>query len=467
MPKTEVENGVIKFAGLEVPGDLKKVNFFFLFFNTVLIATLQAMPAIIQPAFLKDIIKVSPEFFGSINGLLQNMSQIAMLAFVGVIGILSDKVGRKILAVFGFIILTIFYYLYGMSNEIATALSIPSGIAANVCAGLLFMWSRASEFTQFAPGLLISYVLRFMIGIGVILCVPQFITMVADYTCTKDRGKGMALNGIMFGLGSTIVFVVFAPIGRKSGVEILFVFSSIIALVGVIATWAFLKDRLPEINTKKTGAGEVFKVVNKSMALKASYLCCLITRSDAIVFATFLITWAVQISDNYNLTSGAATMKGSIPMIVLSIATLIAFPFAGIMLDRWGRAPTIITSLLCGGLGILLISLCPNPFTPLIYIPVVLAGFGMAGYLAGANTMATDASPKSMVGSVLGGLNTMQPIGVLFFLAAGGYVFDVFGPGWVFALKGGANIILGIWMLTVRKRINIELTMTKRVVNDN
>jgi MFS family permease len=463
---TEVENGVIKFAGLEVPRDLRKVNFFFLFFNTVLIATLQAMPAIIQPAFLKDIIKVSPEFFGSINGLLQNMSQIATLAFVGMVGVLSDKVGRKILAVFGFIMLVIFFYLFGRSNEIAATLSIPSGLAANVCAGLLFTWSRASEFTQFAPSLFVLYVVRFIIGIGIILCVPQFITMVADYTYPKDRGKGMALNGIMFGLGSTIVFVVFAPIGRKSGVESLFMFSSIIALVGVIATWVFLKDRLPEIKNKKTGVREIFQVVNKSLALKASYLCCLITRSDAIVFATFLITWAVQISDNYNLTSGAATMKGSIPMIVLSIATLIAFPFAGVMLDRWGRAPTIITSLFCGGGGMLLISLCPNPFTALIYVPVVLAGFGMSGYLAGANTLASDASPKSMVGSILGGLNTMQPIGVLFFLAAGGYVFDVLGPGWVFALKGAANIILGIWMFTVRKRIKFESTMIQREVNN-
>jgi MFS family permease len=226
-------------------------------------------------------------------------------------------------------------------------------------------------------------------------------------------------------------------------------------LAGVIATWVFLKDRLPEIKTKKTGVREIFQVVNKSLALKASYLCCLITRSDAIVFATFLIAWAVQISDDYHLTSAEATMKGAIPMIVLSIATILAFPVAGVMLDRWGRAPTIITSLFCGGAGILLVSQCPNPFTHLIYVPVVLAGFGMAGYLAGANTLASDASPKSIVGSILGGLNTMQPIGVLFFLTAGGYVFDVLGPVWVFALKGSANIILGIWMFTVRKRIKI------------
>ena len=42
--------------------------------------------------------------------------------------------------------------------------------------------------------------------------------------------------------------------------------------------------------------------------------------------------------------------------------------------------------------------------------------------IAGANTLAADASPPGMIGGILGGLNTMQPIGVLFFLGLGGYL---------------------------------------------
>ena len=48
---------VRKFAGLEIPPDLKKSHFFFLYFNTLLIALIMVIPAILQPAFLKDIIK--------------------------------------------------------------------------------------------------------------------------------------------------------------------------------------------------------------------------------------------------------------------------------------------------------------------------------------------------------------------------------------------------------------------------
>ncbi|MEI6125016.1 MAG: MFS transporter, partial [Pseudomonadota bacterium] len=447
-----------KFAGIEVPPDLTKVNFFFLYLNTLLIGMLMVMPAILQPAFLKDIIKVSPDFFGLTNGFLQNMSQIATLAFVGIIGFLSDKTGRKILAVIGFGMMVIFYYLFGLSNDIAGYVHIPAGFSSKVCALLSFAPSRSAEFTGFAPGLLTAYALRLVVGFCMILCYPQFITMVADYTYEKDRGKGMAFNGIMMGLASLIIFSAIAPIGRKSGVEGLFAVASIMALLGMVSTWVFLKERLPETKKEdKKSVKELARVVLKSPALKASYLCSLISRADITVMATFLISWAVQAGEKFQMTSAAATQKGSIPMIIMSIVTFIAFPFIGIMLDKWGRLPTIILTLISGGSGLIIISVCPSPFSALTYCAVILVGFGIAGAIAGANTMATDVSPKALVGSILGGLNTMQPIGMLFFLQLGGYMFDVLGPGWAFGLKGAANLLLAVWLILQKKSIGEEL----------
>jgi MFS family permease len=144
-------------------------------------------------------------------------------------------------------------------------------------------------------------------------------------------------------------------------------------------------------------------------------------------------------------------------MIVISVFSFAAFPAIGILLDRWGRVPTIILSLLLGGVGMLLIAISPNPFSGLIFLAVVLAAVGMAGSIAGANTLATDASPKDMVGSILGGLNTMSPIGMLFFLQVGGYVFDVLGPGWAFGIKGVASLLLGIWLFSIRRQVAAEL----------
>jgi MFS family permease len=272
----------------------------------------------------------------------------------------------------------------------------------------------------------------------------------------------MALNGIMMGLASIIIFAAIAPIGRKSGVAGLFVLASIMSLAGLIGTWLFLKERLPETQKKE---GSVFKevlgVVMQSPALKSSYLCSLISRADITVMATFIITWAVQDGVRLQLASEQATLKGSIPMIIMSVVTFLAFPIIGVLLDKWGRLPTIIVTLVSGGLGLIWISVCPSPFSGLVFGAVILVGIGIAGSIAGANTLAVDAAPKSLVGGILGGLNTMQPIGMLFFLQVGGYLYDVLGPGWAFRLKGIADILLAVWLLIASKSILAEMQQKK------
>ena len=455
--KKDIKQPVRKFAGIEIPPDLTKGNFFFLYFNTLIIGLLMVIPAILQPAFLKDIIKVSLDFFGSINGLLQNMSQIATLLFVGYVGMLSDRTGRKILAFIGFVVLAVFYFLYLYSNQIAAALNLPAGFSATICAALSFAPARAAEFSDFGQGLLAAYVIRLIIGIGLVLVYPQFITMVADYVAEKDRGKGMGFNGMMMGLGSLLIFGIVAPIGKKAGVEFVFYISVAIALAGAFFTAVGLKERLPEKKAEKKSIVEILKVVNKSLPLKATYLITLITRADIVIIATFLVSWAVKLADQYNMTSEAATLRGSIPMIVMGVFSMMAMPVIGILIDKWGRVPTIVLSLLLGGLGLILIGLSPNPFSGMIFLAIILAGFGMSGAVVGANTMAADASPKGLVGSILGGLNTMQPIGVLIFMGIGGYLFDAFGPGWAFGLKGAATLVLFIWMFAVRGHITDEL----------
>jgi MFS family permease len=451
---------VKKFAGIEIPPDLTKGNFFFLFLNTLIVGMMMTIPAIVQPAFLKDVININQDFAGSINGLLQNMSQIATLALVAVVGVLSDKVGRKILALFGFLVLAVFFYLLSQANGIAAALHIPAGLAAQICALASFVPSKAAEFAEFAPGLLTTYGIRLIIGVGLILGYPQFITMVADYTYEKDRGKGMAMNGVMMGLASILVFAIFAPILSKSGVIILIYIVVVFSLGGALTTALFLKDRMPETKAEKPGFMDIIPVVRESLPLKTTYWCSLITRADIVLLATFLVTWGVKYGEVLGMEAQTATMKASIPMMVMGFISLVCFPVMGVMLDKWGRVPTIILALFSAAVSMFLLAVAPNPFSPVVYVAMLFASVGMAGAIAGANTLAADASPKAMVGSILGGLNTMQPIGVLFFLGIGGYLFDAYGPGWAFGLKGLATLILAVWMFTAKGRITDALKET-------
>ncbi|MEI6125412.1 MAG: MFS transporter [Pseudomonadota bacterium] len=454
----DTKQAVKKFAGIAVPPELSKLNFFFLFFNTFLLGMFMSVPAVLQPAFMRDIIHINQDFSGSINSFLQNMSQIATLAFVALIGALSDKTGRKILILLGFIMLLISFYLFKISTGIAQGLGIAPDTAASICAGLSFMSGRASDFTPFAPGLLVAYVMRFLVGIGLILAYPQFITMVGDYTSDKDRGKGMAMNGMAMGLSSILVFGVFGAIMKKGGVLAGFNAAIVVAAIGAVLTAVFMKDRMPEKAKAKQGLLDVIPLVKASKALKAAYMCSLVTRADIVVLATYLVAWGVKIAGTMGLETGAATMKATLPIIVLGVVSLFAFPVIGILIDKWGRMPTILLSLLCSGVGMLLLGLAPSPFSPLCYLAAVFSGIGMAGSIAGANTLAIDAAPITMMGAIMGGLNSMQPIGILFFLGLGGYLFDTVSPGSAFFLKGVATILLLIWLFTIKDGIIREIT---------
>jgi MFS family permease len=445
-----------RFAGIEVPPDLTKSNFFFLYLNILLIGILLAIPAVMQPAFLKDVIKVSGDFFGSINGAMQSIGQVAMLIFIGMLGVLSDRIGRKPLAVTGFAVLAVFFVLFFYSNTIASFLNISPDIAATLCAALSFSGNQ-DLFRSFSPGLLIAYLIRFVIGFGLVMVFPQFKAMIADYTDEKGRGKGMAFNGLMIGLGALLVFTVFAPLGRRSGIAMLFYASALIGAVGVVMALFGLRERLPERTESTTGVKELIGVVKKSLAMKASYLCALVTRVDVPITATYLITWAVQVAPRYGISSETASFKGAVPMMVMSAFTLVAFPVFGILLDRWGRVPTIILTLFLGGLGFMVIAGAPSPFFGVAtLIGVTLIGCSVCGAVVGSSALAADASPPPLVGATLGGLNTMAQVGLIFFLAIGGVLFDKVGPGGVFAVKGVANLVVGIYIFVVRKKIRIK-----------
>ncbi|KPJ57176.1 MAG: hypothetical protein AMJ42_04765 [Deltaproteobacteria bacterium DG_8] len=126
------------------------------------------------------------------------------------------------------------------------------------------------------------------------------------------------------------------------------------------------------------------------------------------------------------------------------------------MLDRLGRTPVIITGIISAGFGLSLIAVTENPFSPVMYFYAILMGVGFSAASIGSIALASDVSPKPLLGSILGGLNTMMPIGVLIFLQVGGFLFDKLGYWTPFALKGVANLILGVWLLMAGRRIKAE-----------
>jgi DHA1 family tetracycline resistance protein-like MFS transporter len=154
------------------------------------------------------------------------------------------------------------------------------------------------------------------------------------------------------------------------------------------------------------------------------------------------------------MTPVKATARGGIVMMVMSVFGFFSNPIAGILIDRVGRTQVIIGGLLASGTGLCLMAITGNPFSPMMFLYVPLVGVGFSSAATGANTLASDAAPKSMRGSIMGSLNMMQPVGVLFFLQVGGLLFDKGGYWAPFLLKGIASLVNAVWIFVIRDRIN-------------
>jgi MFS family permease len=302
----------------------------------------------------------------------------------------------------------------------------------------------------------VAFVLRFVIGIGLILGFPQFITMVADYTFPQDRGKGMALNGICMGLATMLIFGVFAQIAKKTGLMSVFYMAAIMSILGLLVSKFGLVERMAKEKPEKTSFKQIWQIVTKSTALKASYIATFVSRADIVVIATLLVVWMVTVGPEYGYNSMQATAKGGIAMIIMSVISFIAFPIIGILLDKWGRIPVLVLSLILAGVGFCLIATLANPFSKMIFVYMGIFGSGMSGAVVGANTLATDGAPRGMTGTILGGLNTMQPFGILIFLQLGGFLFDALGPWSAFVLKGAADLVVAVWIILVKGKIEVK-----------
>ena len=422
------------FAGIAIPVGLTRVNFTTLYLTSWIMGCLMALPAIVQPAFLKETIGIPEGLAGSINSGLQNMSQVATLLLIGLVGIASDRYGRKILIIAGFVICCIFFIVFGHSKTIVLSLGIES----------------------LAGQLSFVYLSRFIIGIGLVLSHPQFITMVADYTFERGRGKGMVLHAIMMSLGTLTVYGILARLATSIGVLGLLYIGGLLGLWGALIARIGLVERMPGEKAKKAGIKHIYRVASKNFALKLSYAAALITRADIAIPSTLLIVWMVTVADAFGYTPVEATVRGGIFLMVGSIFRLISFPAVGVLLDRVGRTPVLIATLIMGGVGYLMIATVENPFSYLMVLYICLLGLGKNGAIVAVNTLASDAAPKPLRGSILGGLNTLGTLGIILFLQAGGYLFDNISHQSPFLFKGVVNLLFGIWVWRVRTRVSLS-----------
>jgi MFS family permease len=277
--------------------------------------------------------------------------------------------------------------------------------------------------------------------------------MVVDYTFAEGRGKGMALQAVMLSLGTLCVYGLFTQVATKIGILGLLYIAGLLGLVGALVAQVGLVDRMAEGKATTRGVKDLYDAVSKNFALKVSYVAAFVTRADLAIPSTLLIVWMVSIADKFGYTAVQATARGGSILMVGSLFGLVSYSAVGVLLDRIGRVPVLIGTLLIAGTGYLLIATVESPFSSMMFIYICVLNFGKNGAIVAANTLASDAAPKHMLGGILGGLNTVGTLGIVLFLQASGYLFDNVSYVSPFMVKGVVALVFGIWIWMVKGRI--------------
>ncbi|RMF92846.1 MAG: MFS transporter [Candidatus Schekmanbacteria bacterium] len=438
MKYSETTQATAKFVGIEIPEGLAKRNFYFLYSASFLISMLMVFPAVIQPVFLKEIIGIPDKNAGAINSLLQNMSQIATLFLAGVVGFLSDRFGRRYMLLRGVIFTGLFFILFGYSKEIGIALGIPPQYAI--------------------------YPLRFLLGVGLIFTWPHLTPLVADYTFKSSRGKAMAAYGLSMGIGAILAFGILGQLPQLLGIYESFYAVAIVAFTAALVAKRGIVDRIPEEKKKEKGKfRELFSLLSKSPSLKASYVATFVGRADTPILRLLTMVWLVTVAESHGVTPVKATGFGGLIMMVFALMSMLSNLITGPLVDKIGRMATLMISMLSSTIGFTILFTFHNPFSWLICLPIGLIGFGMSGVVIGANTLAADAAPRHLVGTVIGGVNTVQSVGIIILLQSAGMIRDILSVQTAFIFKAVINAFTLLWFIVIKKKCDDELGLKKPV----
>lgn len=130
-----------------------------------------------------------------------------------------------------------------------------------------------------------------------------------------------------------------------------------------------------------------------------------------------------------------------------SLGNLIAAPFAGTLVDRWGRRPMLILGLLT---MVVINAVSPlfGSFPVFVLLRFVL-GLGNAGIMPAALAAAADIAPPEQRGRWLGIVGGGVSLGTIFGPTVGGVLYDAYGFGMPFYLSAvlAGLAVVCVWLM--------------------
>ena len=285
-----------------------------------------------------------------------------------------------------------------------------------------------------------------------LLYQPAIWGIMADSAPKKNRGKLFALYNVVPGILSAIapIFAIYL-ISAYSLVPAMRLLYFLIFAFGVVVTiirGLLLKETLnreKSLNELKTGFWDAYRKALIFIKARVFYLLLVFVVVNTAISMSFLIPYYAVFYLNLSATEwGIIWVTGAV------IALFISLP-SGFIIDRIGRRPTIIFTLIMYFIGFLLYfvsPVLPYPTFHVILIAETMRQIGQGIFFVVFNTLSADFVPIEFRGRVNSVMWMISDVSGSFISLLAGFIYSVIGAPVPFAISALIILIGGIIALT-------------------
>ena len=384
----------------------------------------------IQPYLLTEILHMPASEQGTFTGFLHSLQEAIVILSTGFIGAWSDRTGRRIIFVVGFIIMAIGYLIMPLATN---ALQL--------------------------------IVFRCLYAVGTAMVPIMLSASIVDYIQERSRGRWLGISSVFTGLGAVFMATVLAKTPEmyiQAGADAVnagryaYWTGAAMCLLAATVLWFGLSAKKPVMSERTPIAKHLYAGIRAGLdnpKLMLAYFAAFIGRGDLVIITAFFSLWITQEGADAGISTADALTRAGIMYGILQLAALIWAPLMGMISDRFNRVTALVVALGLAALGYLAMGQVSDPFSSSLLPAAILLGIGETSVIVGAGTLLGQEATPNIRGAIVGVFGLMGGLGIMVAMAGGGLAFDNIGRTAPFTMMGIMNAVLMLAALIVRMRV--------------
>ena len=385
----------------------------------------------LQTFLLTETLGIPESQTGVVSGNLAFWAEVVIIVSIGLLGTLSDKIGRKPVYVLGFALIAIGLFLYPSATTVSQMLGY-----------------------------------RLIFALGAAAATAMLATVIADYAVDADRGRASGIQGIMNGLGAMVTVLglvrlpqIFQNMGmtpQEAGSAAFYVAAGL-AVVAAVWLWFGLQNRTETQKRQRKSFTQIAREgieAARDPGIGLAYMAAFNSRGDLAVVGTFLLLWiANHGTEQLGMSRAEAVAAAGGFVAIAQGCALLGAPFFGIMADRINRVTALMIAAGFSAIGYLSTIFITDPFSPAMIVSLIFIGLGEISGVISSGVLIAQQSPKDVRGSVIGFFSFCGAIGILVATKIGGILFDGWREAGPFVLFGVFSVLVIIWGFIVKDKV--------------